>query len=164
MLSSCNEPKADITSPKTHQTGDITFSYPGNWKITEDWDMTELQSFIIETPGDAIVIYQAFPIDEADKLEAYVENFSNLSEEEIAIGSVSKPTFTRLPDTAGFTWIKEEFEIRLLGESLPHSRLYGTKTIADRQAFIIFQVAEENYKQVLPGFQLIRDSIKIANR
>jgi hypothetical protein len=56
--------------------------------------------------------------------------------------------------------MQEKWELTILGVSVPFQRIYGTKKIADRQVFIIFQVAEEDYSKAVPGFHLIRDSLK----
>ena len=32
----CREPKASISDPKIYRRAGLEFSYPGNWKVTED--------------------------------------------------------------------------------------------------------------------------------
>ena len=67
-----------------------------------------------------------------------------------------------MTEASGYEWITEDFRIDLLGESIPHQRLYGTKVIRDRRVFLIFQVATEDLTKAKPGFDVIRDSLRSA--
>jgi hypothetical protein len=160
LFAGCGESQADLSTPKTHNSGAITFDYPKNWKITEDLVTPEIHNLFVESPGDAIVILQSYPTDEADTLAEFSKGFSENAATETPIGTISKSTFAAIPDSEGYSWIGEEFDIQLLGESVPHRRLYGTKKIGGRQVFLIFQVATEDYPKAEKGFQLIRDSLR----
>ncbi len=160
LLEGCGEPKADLSTPKTHTSGAITFNYPKNWKITEDSVTPEIRYLFVETPGDALVILQSYPAGEASNIEVFSKKFSESTSAETPIGEIAKSTFTDIPDSGGFNWIAENFEISLLGHSVPHRRLYGTKEIGGRQVFLILQVATEDFSKAEPGFQLIRDSLQ----
>ena len=156
----CGEPQADLSTPKTHKSGAITFDYPKNWKITEDSVTPEIHYLFVETPGDALVILQSYPTSDADTLAEFSEEFSESATTETPIGTIAKSTFAAIPDSDGYSWIEEDFAIDLLGESVPHRRLYGTRKIGGRQVFLIFQVATEDYSKAETGFQLIRDSLR----
>lgn len=160
LLAGCGEPEADLTNPKSHTSGSLSFDYPKNWKITEDLATTETQYVFVETPGNAIVILQSYPQGTTDDLTAYSKDFSESAAEETPIGNMTQSSFTDLPNEAGYRWIKEDFEISLLGESTPHRRLYGTKVIGERRVFLILQVATEDYSKTEGGFELIRDSLQ----
>ena len=164
LFAGCGEPKADLSAPNTHRSGAITFDYPKNWKITEDSVNPELHYLVVESPGDAIVIFQSFPIDESNSLTAFSKEFSKSAETEMPLGKAAQSTFTDVPEVSGYKWIAEEFNINLLGESVPHRRLYGTKEIDDRQVFLIFQVAKEDFAKAEPGFDLIRNSLHGTGR
>lgn len=160
LIVGCGEPHADLSSPKTHRSGDITFDYPNNWRITDDLVMPEVHLLFVETPGNALVILQSYPIGEADDLTAFSKDFAETAATETPIGKMVGSTFAEMPDAGGYEWIAEDFNITVLGESVPHRRLYGTKKLGDRQAFLILQVATEDYQNAEAGFQLIRNSLR----
>jgi hypothetical protein len=160
LFAGCGEPQADLSTPKTHKSGAITFEYPKNWKITEDLVTPEIHYLFVETPGDALVILQSFPTGDADTLAEFSEQFSESAAKETPIGTMAKSTFAAIPDSDGYSWIGEDFGINLLGDSTALRRLYGTKNIGGRQVFLIFQVATEDYRKAEIGFQLIRDSLR----
>jgi len=156
LFAGCGEPQADLSTPKTHKSGAITFDYPKNWEITVDSVTPEIHYLFVETPGDALVILQSYPTGDADTLAEFSEEFS----EEMPIVTIAKSTFAAIPDSEGYNWIREDFDMNLLGVSVPHRRLYGTKKIGDRQVFLIFQVSTEDYPNTETGFQLIRESLR----
>ena len=160
LLAGCGEPKADLSTPKTYQSGAITFDYPKNWVVAEESVTQEFHFLFVESPGDALVILQSYPTDGDDDLTAFSKDFSESAAAEMPIGTIDKSKFADLPDAAGYSWIVEDFEIILLGESIPHQRFYGTKDIGGRQVFLVFQVATEDYSKVKAGFHLIRDSLR----
>jgi hypothetical protein len=69
-----------------------------------------------------------------------------------------------MPNSDGYEWILENFTIDLLGESIPHRRLYGTKELGGRKIFLIFQVASEDYAKVESGFQLIWNTLSSVKK
>ena len=160
LIVGCGEPKADLSTPKTHRAGDLVFDYPRNWKIEEHVNSPELLSLFVETAGDALVILQAYPSDEAEDLAAFAHEFSKGTAEEISVAKIEGSTFAELPEAHGYQWLQEKFEIGLLGESVPHRRLYGARKIGSRQVFLILQVASGDYSKVKPGFDLIVKSLR----
>ncbi|MEO0453356.1 MAG: hypothetical protein AAFY98_04380 [Verrucomicrobiota bacterium] len=160
LFAGCGEPQADLSTPKTHRSGAITFDYPKNWRVTEESAASEIHYLFVESPGDVLVILHSYPADGADDLTAFARDFSESAATETLIGKIERSKFTDMPDTAGYSWIVEGFEINLLGESFPHQRFYGTKEIGGRQIFLILQVATEDYSKVEAGFQLIRESLR----
>ena len=159
LLAGCGEPKADLSKPKTHRSGTLTFNYPKNWRVTEESVTPEFHCLFVESPGDALVILQSYSTDGADNLTEFSKNFSESAATERPTGTMDKSQFAELPDAAGYSWIVENFEINLLGESIPLQRFYGTKDIGGKQVFLILQVATEDYSTVEAGFHLIRDSL-----
>ena len=78
------------------------------------------------------------------------------------MGRITQSEFKPLSKEEGFEWVEENFEISILSESIPHKRTYGTTNIADRQVFLIFQVASEDHSKAEPGFNLIRNSLRAS--
>jgi hypothetical protein len=160
-FSGCFEQAADISIPKDYDSNQISFKYPKNWEITQDYYTPAVHNLFVETAGDALVILQSYQSDLAEDLESFSKSFSASSRTDNPIGEASLGhKFENIPKEAGYEWIREQFEISLLGVSVPHRRIYGTKKIADRQIFLIFQVATEDYSKAEPGFRLIRDTLR----
>ncbi len=159
LFTGCGEPQPQLSAPKTYRSGTITFDYPKNWKITEDLVNPAIHYLFVETPGDALVILQSFPLDEAEGLAAFTKAYSESAATEMPVGKMVQSTFTDMPETGGYEQIEEEFNVNLFGETVPHRRLYETKGIGDRQVILIFQVATEDFATAEPGFELMRNSL-----
>jgi hypothetical protein len=164
FLIGCGEPKADLSAPKKYSKGGITFSYPKNWKVSEEIYTPDVHYVSVETPAEAIVILQSYSIDIADEFSDYSKTFSADASGELTIGKIATTKLVELPQAKGYEWISEGFCISLLGESIPHKRLYGCKDVGDRRLFLIFQVSDEDAVNVQSGFELIRDSLRITNK
>jgi len=159
-LTGCVEEAADLSEPNSYGANQITFQYPKNWQITDDSFSPAVHNLFIQSNGEAIVIVQSYQSDIAEDLKTFSKNFSESAKSEIGLGEMSVSKLEVIPESSGFESMKEEWELTILGESVPFQRIYGTKKIADRQVFIIFQVAQEDYSKAVPGFHLIRDSLK----
>ena len=159
-LTGCLEEVADLSEPKSYDANQITFQYPKNWQITDDSFSPALHNVFIQSNGEAIVIVQSYQSDIAEDLETFSKNFSESAKSETELGKISDSKIEAIPENSGFESMQEKWELTILGVSVPFQRIYGTKKIADRQVFIIFQVAEEDYSKAVPGFHLIRDSLK----
>ncbi len=48
----------------------------------------------------------------------------------------------------------------MLGQSIPHRRLYASKELGSRRVFLIFQVSTEDYAKTGQGFRLIYTSLR----
>lgn len=159
LLVGCSEPPADLSNPKSHTSGPFTFEYPQNWVITDEEFDAEFHYVFVETPGDAIVILQSYPLDQEEDLAGYAEQFSASAAAETPVGEMSESVFSELSTAHGYNWVVEEFAISFLGETIPHRRVYGATEFGNRQVFLILQVATEDYAMIEAGYQLIRDSL-----
>lgn len=159
LLVGCGEPLPDISSPKTHRSGTITFDYPGNWKVVEDLVTPAVHSLFVETPGDTLVILQSYPVEDAVDLTSFSEAFSKNAMTDSSVVKMDSSVFASLPDASGYKWVREDFNVNLFSESVPHRRLYGIKVMGDRQMVFILQVPTEDYATADAGFQLIRDTL-----
>ena len=162
LLLGCFEEVADLSNPKTYNSNQIFFKYPRNWQITDDTFIPAIHNLLIETPGDALVIIQSYQVDLAQDLESFSKSFSEDTLLETPVGRISQSEFEPLSKEEGFEWVEENFEISILSKSIPHKRTYGTTKIADRQVFLIFQVASEDHSKAEPGFNLIRNSLRAS--
>jgi len=159
LLFGCGEKQPDLSNLITHQSGEIVFDYPGNWKVTDNSLTATIHNLFVETPGDAIVIIQSYPLEMAQELKSFSKDFSDSASLGTPLVSINKAAFSGLPKKWGYDWISEDFEIVLLGESVPHKRLYGSKEVGGRQIILILQVPEADYQKVEKGFHLIGNSL-----
>ena len=155
------EKTADISSPVKYEKDNISFSYPKNWKVTEDVVQQEVRYLFVESPGDAMFVAQIYAKPDAVSLSEFVEWFSSHSKEEIPIGNISESSFSDIEETAFSPGIKESFSVSVLGGKVPHIREYYIRESSKKVAFLIAQAATEDLGKVEPGFNLILSSFII---
>ena len=160
LLFGCVEQAADLTNPKEYNSNQIFFKYPKNWEISVDTSTTAIHNLFVETKGEAMVIYQSYPSDMAEDLNTFSKSFSEGAQTENPIGEISQSELKIIPKKSGFEGIEETFEVSILGVSVPHKRIFLSKKIADRQVFLIYQVAIEDHPKTFLGLNLIRDTLK----
>ncbi|MEO1270058.1 MAG: hypothetical protein AAFX99_18375 [Myxococcota bacterium] len=163
MLSGCceqigAEPPADIQNPKTYRKGGLSFSYPGNWTITEDSEDGGIRSVFIETPGDALMTIQVYPEASAQELKDYAKAFSEKSDENMPVIDMGSSDVTPLSDEGGYTRLEETFVVSLLGVDIPHTRMYRKRACGDRVVFVMTQVADEDRDKTEAGFAQVATS------
>ena len=150
---------------KLYTAEDIEFIYPDDWKITEEESSEELHYIFVEHTGNTLLIIQVYSKEYAIPLEDYVEWFSSEADENTAIGSMDKNTFSYIekPTKPGPSQgIREEFSISFLGMDIPHVREYflleGEKGIA----YLVFQAPDYEFVTSEAGFNkiLAQTSIK----
>lgn len=163
-VSGC-EKAADVSAPIAYKKGDIHFSYPGNWTVSDDTEQDGMRYLIVESPGDALLIVQVYGKQQAlTSLSEYVRWFSAQSRKNIAVGSVAESDFFDIETqdiSMGEKGIRERFSIVLLGERVPHVRDYYMMEMEDKVAFLVAQSATDDMGKVTPGFKLILNSIVI---
>jgi hypothetical protein len=155
------EKAADISSPAIYKKRSIHFSYPKNWKITEDAEQKDTRYIFIESPGDAIFIIQIYPKQDAISLNEFAEWFSAQTEQENSIGNINKSSLSAVEKSlysAKTKGIKEKFSIALLGMQVPHIREYYSIDSGNKIAFLVSQTATEDLNKVEVGFNLILGS------
>ena len=160
LLVGCFEETADLTNPKEYNSNQIFFEYPKNWEISGDSFTPAIHNLFVETQGDALVIFQSYQSELAEDLETFSKSFSESTQMETPLGEISQSELKTIPQKGGFEGIEETFDISILGISVPHKRIFLSKKIADRQVFLIYQVAIEDESQTETGFNLIRDTLK----
>ena len=160
LLFGCFEEAADLKKPKEYNSNQIFFKYPKNWEISVDTSTNTFHNLFLETQGEAMVIYQSYPSDMAEDLNTFSKSFSEGAQTENPIGEISQSELKIIPKKSGFEGVEETFEVSILGVSVPHKRIFLSKMIADRQVFLIYQVAIEDHPKTYPGLNLIRDTFK----
>ena len=164
LLVGCGEQQADRSTPQTHQTGGIIFEYPKNWTVSEPLSIPNNSFVIVESPGNALAILQAGPKEIMPSLADHAKEFTANAEGEMPMGKITSGELVPLPQAHGYDWLSQDFVIHLMGQAVPHRRLYGSKDIGDRRVILLFQVANEDATRTTPGFDLLRDSLRAADK
>ncbi len=159
------EKSADTSSPIKYEKENVSFSYPQNWKVTEDVRQQDLRYIFIESPGDAIFIVQIYSKNDAVPFNEFVKWFSSQCNEEMPFGKMEENTYSKVEKTTlgkGMKGrIKENFSITLLGQKIPHLREYYTMDSNNEVAFLVSQTSTEDMSKTKPGFDLILSSFVI---
>jgi len=163
LLTAC-EKAADITSPNLYNKQGISFSYPGNWDLTEE-DLAENVTFVsVESSGSAIFMLQVYKEEGASTLEEFATWYSTETKVDVPIGKITSEPLINIKknikslETKG---IQESFAITLLGLKVPHKREYYLIKHSGRVVYLISQLAVEDQKKNDPGFDLIYHSFSI---
>lgn len=158
------EKTADISSPLRYEKQSIRFSYPANWKVTEDVEQSNFRYLFVESPGDALFTAFIYSKQDALSLSEFAAWFSEQAKQETPIGNIDKNSFSAAEKAtmSGIkTGIRESFSIVLLGQQIPHIREYYFINASNKVAFLISQTATEDLTKVEPGFNLIFSSFVV---
>ena len=169
--------KPDIDHLKTYSDKTIAFSYPGNWKITENVTETGPPSYrylFVESPGSAIFsiseFYSAVPMDLKTYVLKFLESQQRNTQDAIKVGSLDlvKMGETSLQDIdlvimgrkrEGF---KHTFTLTLLDTKVPHiAHFYAIDDAQDETLILMDQAPEEDAAGEKPGFDAIYGSLKL---
>ncbi len=169
-LAGC-ESKADVSNPKTFDSAEVSFQYPGNWTVTSQAveGGTEIQ---VETPGDAILIVLVMEPKIGAPLDAFAESMIEIRAEEFRAIMKSGGDLVEIGDTqskeVSTAWaggsrqaVQHNFDIVALGEKVPHVALFHAIESPTRDGFVMSQVASEDLPKVKPGFKLIWQSLNL---
>lgn len=164
LLAGCWESPADISKPQAYDKDGLTFTYPGNWTVTEDVAGDQLRYLFVETPGEALVVIQVDSSGQAENLKPFAESFSQRATTETPVGDIAQNEFGPIEKRAGYEAIQEKFSITLLSVEVPHTRIYLRKALEDVTLFIINQAANEDLASVEPGFDQISESLELKSQ
>lgn len=160
LTSACGEPRADTANPKSYERAGLRFEHPGNWQVSKDVDGDAVRYVFVETPGNALVIIQAIPEDAAPELADYARSFSGSAQETTSAVTFGASVFSEVTEDGGYQVISEQVEVTLLGEDIPHTRIYRRRRVGDRVCFVVEQVSEEDRARVVDGFEQIASSLR----
>lgn len=161
LLAGCWETPADISNPQTYDKDGLTFTFPGNWTVTEDVTADQLRYLFVETPGEALVVVQVDSSGHTENLKSFAESFSQRATTETPIGDMAQNEFGPIEKRLAYEVIQEKFSITLLSVEVPHTRIYFRKASGDKTIVIINQAADEDLASVNPGFDQISNSLEM---
>lgn len=166
ILVGCSEKQADIEKQNQYEKDELSFSYPGNWDVTEDSVTDGWRIIFIESPGDALMSIEVYANDESFELQEFVElsidelrsampDMLNMSET-IAINEIE----TNLTNSV-LNGYRYEFSLSIIGIEVPHVNDNFMFTYKDKTAYISSQVATEDLEKVKNGFQLVLETFDL---
>ncbi|MEZ8932221.1 MULTISPECIES: hypothetical protein [unclassified Vibrio] len=166
FISACSEKPADMNNQLKYEKDGLSFSYPANWEVTEDFVNEDVRFVFVESPGYAIIKIEVYPTDQSFELKEFVEldiearikaipSILNLgSDNEIK----EAKTFINGTEFNGF---KYEFNISVVNIDVPHvSESYSFASL-EKVAYLTNQVATEDLEKVTGGFKQVLSTFKI---
>ena len=161
VLIGCGEPTAQTEKPQLYTKNGVSFSYPGNWKITEERG-TDVRMILLESRGDAIMSIHIYQEKQAPSLVDYAKWFEDTSATNVPFGRVTKSTFGPTQKDGVFELITAEFSIVLLGETVPHTREFRRRRFSNSSCYFTCQVASEDHVKTSSGFDQVVNSFSYA--
>ena len=149
---------AAVESPNVYEMNGVQFEYPGNWTVTEDTQVAGFRYLFVESPGDALVVVNLYPIGALSGVEDFARQFAGQTKSEIPFGTVSDSRFGSVERIGRYDGLAEEFGIEVAGESVAHVRLYRYITVGETACFLVAQTATEDRDKVAGGFELVFQS------
>ena len=158
-----SEETADTDNPLIYEKEGVRFSYPGNWKITEDTVDISSHHIFIESPGNALFSIQIFSSIDAIPLHQFAEQFSELTQQK-GFPRISNSVFSELEGSINPTgrYVQENFSIEVSGKQALHIRRYYSVGKNKKIAYLISQTATEDFPKVNAGFTLILTSFNLT--
>ncbi|MBK8038721.1 MAG: hypothetical protein IPK22_16565 [Verrucomicrobiaceae bacterium] len=160
ILVSCGERAADVVNPKKYEKEGVVFLHPGNWTIENESHEAGFHHVTVESPGDALVVVQAFEQTAAVSLKEYAEGFSAATAKQLPMGKMDGHQFAELPDQGGWQRLQETLTMHLVGTKIPHTRFYYARDFGENRCFVLCQVSTEDLSRVQEGFaQIVKSTL-----
>ena len=168
-----SEPKAQVDAPLRYEKDAISFSYPGNWKVSEESsleDGVELRTINVESAGNALLMIQSFkPAVEVD-LDQHIEITMKAMEEEVGkqVGGLVDSArgvvtpFERPLLGASRPGRRAGITVAVLGERVPSSVALQAAVLADRTVLVFTTIPDEDRASVEPGFDQVIETLAVA--
>lgn len=97
VLGFFSEPKAQVDEPLRYEKDEISFLYPGNWKVAEEVTQEngiELRTINVESAGNALLMIQSFKPGVEIDLGEHIELTMGAMQEEVGkqVGGLADST------------------------------------------------------------------------
>jgi hypothetical protein len=159
------EKVATVRTPKNYDKEGIHFRHPGNWKVTADSERQGMRFLFVETPGAATVAIQIYLNGEALEIQDFAREYSSNVRREIPkYAAVKQSLFGEPEEVSGYKSLSEQFSVSVLGQEVPHLRLYKQKHFGNKVIYVICQVSNEDEDLVAAGFDQIISSLEYNDR
>ena len=166
FISSCSEKEADVEHLLEYEKDGLSFSYPANWEVTEDTESDYFRFVFVESPGNAIVKIEVYPVEDSFDLREFVdldiEALINEIPSMIAVdGSNKVEEINTVINGAGFNGYRFDFNISIVNIDVPHvSEFYAFPSLK-KVAYVTNQVAIEDLDKVEGGFKQVLATFKL---
>jgi hypothetical protein len=176
LLSACSSSTSepDLSSPNVYQHDNVTFSYPGNWKITEEDteedEGVEYHSIIIDSSHDGVYMLQ-FTQPEIDlALEQYADDYiSDLlgdveeSSMQLVQGEANEEAEPIQAQILGEVreGLSRKFSVSILGEKIPYHATFYKFNHQRHSIFLLNSVPAEEWEMTKAGVEFIYKTLKM---
>ena len=157
LVSSC-EKIAETGKPQQYKGDGFSFTYPGNWNISEDVDEEGMRYLIVESPGNAIFLAQVYDEETAPDLDTYAQWYSDQAKTQMPFGTAEPGKRTkneRRIDGELRSGLYERFDVRLAGTRTPQILEYYRVDSGGKAYILVSFVPDTDLDQVSPGFDQI---------
>jgi hypothetical protein len=148
---------------KSYNKDRLSFSYPDNWKITEDTLLEDKSRIVVLEDSYSGAFAVSLPESGyALELKEYADNYITGLKAEMPIGKTSDiQTFDIEKEIKGekYNGIRKRFDVIFLGVNVPHTTDFYLVSKEDTGAIIMLQAADEDWKASEKEFQIMIDSL-----
>jgi hypothetical protein len=173
VLGFFSEPKAQVDEPLRYEKDEISFLYPGNWKVAEEVTQEngiELRTINVESAGNALLMIQSFKPGVEIDLGEHIELTMGAMQEEVGkqVGGLADSTRGSVTDFereflgATRAGKKAAITITALGEKVPSSVALIGAVLEDRTVLLFTTIPDEDRKSVEAGFDQVISSLKLG--
>jgi len=166
---------ADVDNPQTFGEGDLTFEYPGNWKVETNRETVE--SFTIVTHnleprwGNSIAIVQVFTPGVSIEFDQLLSDFRTGMKESLAGALLEdrqvngQDSITVEHDLMGSTreGRRMRFAISVLGETTESTVDVYVAELDDRTIIVYTQAPDGDLPQAKPGFEQVMNTLELTS-
>lgn len=168
-----SEPTAQVDEPLRYEKDEISFQYPGNWKVAEEVTQEngiELRTINVESAGNALLMIQSFKPGVEIDLAAHIELTMGAMQEEVGkqVGGLADSTRGSVTDFereflgARRAGKKAAITITALGEKVPSSVALLGAVLEERTVLLFTTIPDEDRKSVEAGFDQVIESLKVG--
>lgn len=173
VLGFFSEPKAQVDEPLRYEKDEISFLYPGNWKVAEEVTQEngiELRTINVESAGNALLMIQSFKPGVEIDLGEHIELTMGAMQEEVGkqVGGLADSTRGSVTDFereflgATRAGKKAAITITALGEKVPSSVALIGAVLEDRTVLLFTTIPDEDRESVEAGFDQVISSLKLG--
>jgi len=176
LLSACNNKTSEpeLSSPNVYQHDNLTFSYPGNWKITDEYteedEGVEYYSIVIDSSQDGICILQFAQPETDETLEQYADDYisdlvgdveeSSMQLVQGEINQEAKPIQARILGKVR-EGLSRQFSVSILGEKISYHATFYKFNHQGHSIFLLSNVPIEEWNMTQAGVELIYKTLEI---
>ncbi|MHA2799815.1 hypothetical protein [Vibrio harveyi] len=165
LLTAC-EQKAEVENIKVYSHNGISFEYPGNWDVTEDYEIGDVRLLFVESPGSGMMAIEVYDYQDSLSLRDFVDVdieslVSRVKSSFLVIDSIAVVRHQKVVNDKQFIGFRYEIEYSLLGFNVPHFTEVFQLSNGEKSAYLSGQVAVEDGDLVVPGFDLVIASFSL---